>query len=113
MAILVYGFKYLGRARRIVREKKQKVFLWVLGASLFANVISFFGISYWDQTLVVWYGLLAAISAAVVIRSDSPTISLKGTNWSDGQPEFKVEVDRDALDAEPSLDTLSRRFLAN
>jgi hypothetical protein len=113
LAILVYGFKYLGRARRIVREKKQKVFLWALGASLFANVISFFGISYWDQTVVVWYALLAAISAAVVIRSDSPNVSLKGANWSDGQPEPKVEVQRDTLEAEPSFDTLSQRFLAN
>ena len=68
LAIIVYGFKYVGRARKIVRTKKQRLFLWALGAALFANVVNFFGISYWDQTQVVWYGLLASISAVAVIR---------------------------------------------
>lgn len=113
LATIVYGFKYLGNARKKAPDKKKRLFLWSLGASLFANVVAFFGISYWDQTQVVWYGLLAAISAAVVIRSDSPKVSLKGSSWSDGQPELRVEVEHDGLDAEPSLDTLSQRFLAN
>jgi hypothetical protein len=68
LAIIVYGFKYLGKARRIVPTMKQKLFLWALGAALFANVVDFFGISYWDQTQVVWYGLLASISAVAVLR---------------------------------------------
>jgi hypothetical protein len=33
---------------------------------MFANVVAFFGISYFDQTIVAWYALLAMISAAVV-----------------------------------------------
>ena len=109
----MYGFKFLGNARKKAPDKKKRLFLWSLGASLFANVVAFFGISYWDQTQVVWYGLLAAISAAVVIRSDSPKVSLKGTNWEDGQPQPTVEVEHDGADAEPSLDTLSQRFLAH
>ena len=68
LAILVYGFKYLGRARRAAaREKKTALFIWALGAALFANVVAFFGISYFDQTIVAWYGLLAIISAAVAL----------------------------------------------
>lgn len=113
LATIVYGFKFLGNARKKAPDKKKRLFLWSLGASLFANVVAFFGISYWDQTQVVWYGLLAAISAAVVIRSDSPKVSLKGTNWEDGQPQPTVEVEHDGGDAEPSLDTLSQRFLAH
>ena len=113
LATIVYGFKFLGNARKKAPDKKKRLFLWSLGASLFANVVAFFGISYWDQTQVVWYGLLAAISAAVVIRSDSPKVSLKGTNWEDGQPQPTVEVEHDGADAEPSLDTLSQRFLAH
>jgi hypothetical protein len=31
-------------------------------------VVAFVGISYWDQTVVAWYGLLAAICAATVSR---------------------------------------------
>jgi hypothetical protein len=63
---LVYGFKYLGRARKLVEGKRQQFFLWALGAALFANAVAFFGISYVDQTQVVWYGLLAAISATAL-----------------------------------------------
>jgi hypothetical protein len=69
LAILVYGFKYLGRARRAAAgDKKSALFIWALGSALFANTVSFFGISYWDQTMVVWYALLAMIPAAVAIH---------------------------------------------
>jgi hypothetical protein len=63
---IVYGFKYLGRARKLVEGKRQQFFLWALGAAVFANAVAFFGISYVDQTQVVWYGLLAAISATAL-----------------------------------------------
>jgi hypothetical protein len=66
LATIVFGFKYLGRARKLVENKKQQSFLWTLGAALFANAVAFFGISYVDQTQVVWYGLLAAISATAL-----------------------------------------------
>lgn len=66
LAIIVYGFRYLGKARRTSPSKDQRIFLWILSAALFSNVVAFFGISYWDQTQVVWYGLLAAISAAAI-----------------------------------------------
>ncbi len=68
LATIVYGFKYLGKARRAAENTKQQMFLWALGAALFANVVAFMGISYTDQTQVVWYGLLAAISAAAVVH---------------------------------------------
>jgi hypothetical protein len=66
LAIIVYGFKFLGKARMVAVDRRRQLFLWALGAALFANVVAFVGISYWDQTQVVWYGLLAAISAAVL-----------------------------------------------
>jgi hypothetical protein len=70
IAILVYGFKYAGRARRAAaKNKKTALFMWALGAALFANMVAFLGISYFDQTIVVWYALLAMISAAAVVRS--------------------------------------------
>lgn len=67
LTILVLGFKYLGMARKVAEEeRKQELFVWALGASLFANVVAFFGISYFDQTIVVWYALLAMISVVTV-----------------------------------------------
>jgi len=98
IAILVYGFKYLGRARRVASDKKQKLFFWALGASLFANVVSFFGISYWDQTQVVWYGLLASISASVVIRSESPQLPHESGNWAERASKFTTDAETEAVE---------------
>lgn len=69
LAIIVCGFKSVGAARKAVEEhdKKAALMFWALGASLLANVVSFVGISYWDQTAVAWYGLLAMITAARVV----------------------------------------------
>jgi hypothetical protein len=64
IVIIVIGFKYLGRARGAAEgEKNGERFVWAIGACLFANVVAFFGISYFDQTIVAWYALLAMISA--------------------------------------------------
>jgi hypothetical protein len=69
IAILVYGFRYLGRARKVaLKDKKRAQFIWALGSALFANVVAFFGISYFDQTQVAWYALLAMISAVIAVR---------------------------------------------
>ena len=69
LAGIVIGFKYLGRMRRAVEnkdDKKQEIFIWAFGASLFANVVAFFGIGYFDQTIVAWYALLAMIAAVTL-----------------------------------------------
>ena len=67
LAILVYGFKYLGRARKACEgDRKQELFVWAIGASLFANVVAFMGIGYFDQIIVAWYALLAMISAVTL-----------------------------------------------
>jgi hypothetical protein len=65
MAIIVYGFKYIGRARKACEgDKKQEMFFWTLGLAMFANCVAFFGISYFDQTMAAWYAFLAIICAA-------------------------------------------------
>jgi hypothetical protein len=109
LAVIVYGFKYLGRARKRARSKKQQQFLWVLGACLFANVISFVGISYWDQNQVVWYGFLAAISAATVVRKD-----LVRTSSDMEQAKPVLPVASEAVGEEVTeVGTISEQFLAN
>jgi hypothetical protein len=73
VAVLVYGFKYAGRSRRVVAENKRDVLLfWSLGGALFAHVVGFFGITYFDQTSVVWYSLLAIVSAGYAFARQSP-----------------------------------------
>lgn len=69
IAVLVYGFKFVGRTRRAVaKDKKHSLFIWAIGSALFANVVAFVGISYFDQTVVGWYALLAMISAVAAVR---------------------------------------------
>jgi hypothetical protein len=67
LAIIVFGFKYVGKARSAAYgDRNRELFIWALGAALFANVVAFLGISYFDQTEVAWLTLLAIIPAAVV-----------------------------------------------
>ncbi len=106
MAVIVYGFQYLGKAIRTVGNRKQQILLWALGAALFANVVAFGGISYWDQTQVVWYGLLAAISAATVIRlTESIKVPIrvpsKVTNWSAQFTEPAAGIGNDKIETDP------------
>jgi hypothetical protein len=119
LATIVFGFKYLGRARKLAANKKQQSFFWALGAALFANAVAFFGISYVDQTQVVWYGLLAAISAVAltVPTRVSAVVPLRtrpeADQWiSEGTPQpshledERTEIDSLQLQSPSSLITL-------
>lgn len=81
IAIIVYGFKYLGWARRAATDKKQALFFWALGSALLAQSMSFFGISLWDQSIVGWYTLLAFIGAVAVPQKLNAAL-----------PQFQPEV---------------------
>jgi hypothetical protein len=75
LAIIVYGFKYVGWARQAATDKRQALFFWALGSALFAYAMSFIGISLWDQSIVEWYAFLAFIGAAAVphaLRATAP-----------------------------------------
>ena len=67
IAILVFGFRYIGRTRQHYEgDRQHEFFIWAIGASLFANMVSFMGTGYWDQIIVPWYMVLAIISAVRV-----------------------------------------------
>jgi hypothetical protein len=73
IAILVVGFQLLGRARKLDRapQVEQKL-LWALGSTLFACAVSFIGITFFDQSQVIWYTILGLIaSAALAVREQS------------------------------------------
>lgn len=78
LGTLIMGFKFLGRMRRSVQgEAGQEFFIWAVGASLFANLVAFFGVSYWDQTMTAWLALLAIVSAVTLpMRRPSPDYSM-------------------------------------
>lgn len=61
--VITRSFGRLGDARKRAKDKKQEWFLWFLGAALFANVVAFFGVNYFDQSRMAWFALVAMICA--------------------------------------------------
>ncbi len=58
-------FARLGSARKLIAgDRNQEWLVWFLGVALFSHVVSFFGISFSDQSTYAWLALLAVISAA-------------------------------------------------
>jgi hypothetical protein len=72
IALFCLAFAGLGRARRLAATRENRWLLWCLGAALFAHLIAFFGMSYFDQMQFVFYSLLAMISVTVSRRSRRP-----------------------------------------
>ena len=65
--VISTSFRRVGLGiRRVsaVHRSNNEWLFWALGASVFAHVVAFFGIYYFDQTRVAWFVLLALISAA-------------------------------------------------
>lgn len=50
-------------------EPSTGLFIWALGATLLAHCLSFISVTYFDQIIVIWYWLLAAIGL-VISNSD-------------------------------------------
>lgn len=80
ITILVLGFKYIGTARKHYdSDKKHEFFVWAVGCSFFANLVAFFGVSYWDQTIIGWYMVLAAVMAVTLPARIAQTASVEGS----------------------------------
>jgi hypothetical protein len=98
LAILVYGFKYVGRARKACEgDRKQELFFWAIGASLFANVVSFMGIGYFDQIIVAWYALLAMISAVTLAARNAEITPHTETEFAEPRIPFQPQLVRSSL----------------
>lgn len=70
MATLVAGFVSVGKTLQARKnESLEKQFLvWTLGAILFAHSVTFLSISYFDQTVIYLYLVLAAIGSIRVVQ---------------------------------------------
>jgi hypothetical protein len=65
--VISRSFGMLGAARKVIEGDKDKEWvLWCLGSAMFASVVGFFGVNYFDQSRVWWFILLAMISAIAV-----------------------------------------------
>src|SRR6267142_3872680 len=65
LALIYICFSRLGTARKSVEgDRNKECYFWLFGATLFSHIVGFFGISYFDQTRVSWFALLAMIVTA-------------------------------------------------
>jgi hypothetical protein len=69
--IISRSFSRIGIARKLVEnddkesnQPRQEWFMWFLGIALFAHVVSYFGISYFDNIKIYWCAYLAMVMAA-------------------------------------------------
>jgi hypothetical protein len=70
IALICACFKKLKLARgRATTSRESEWLLWALSSALFAHLLGYLGITYFDQTQVSWYALLAMISAATAIAA--------------------------------------------
>jgi hypothetical protein len=93
IAVIVYCFKRIGAARKAAEtagDRGRELFLWALGATLFANAVSFIGIVYYGQAIVLWLTLLAIISTATTIPTVSTEVETQNAFVPLG-PEFAME----------------------
>jgi hypothetical protein len=64
IGIIVGCFKILGRQiRDEATSLPARLLIWALGVSLFAHCFSFMSITYFDQSIVIYFWLLAVISS--------------------------------------------------
>ncbi len=63
IAMITYTLRKIGMARRTVQGKRKEWYFWFLGAAMFANLVAFFGVNYFDQVKVIWFALIAFICA--------------------------------------------------
>jgi hypothetical protein len=86
IATLVAAFSIISTALRLNKNapREQKFLIWTLGAILFGHVANFFSISYYDQSIVYYYLLLAGIalyhSKVIVTERLQPIV--RTTAWA-------------------------------
>lgn len=69
--IIIYCYKRLGVSLQLMKNVviDEKMILWTLGVAIFAHIISFMSVAYFDQIIVFWYMVLAVISSLTAPNS--------------------------------------------
>ena len=70
IAMIVLCFKFVGRWTKDpnAHPYSRKMFVWAMGVALTGHCVSFLSIAYFDQIVVMWYWLLAAMSMLCLLR---------------------------------------------
>jgi hypothetical protein len=88
IGILVCGFRYVGLSVRKASKNEEPFILlsiWALGAALFAHLVTYISVSYFDQNIINWYLLLAMIATAADKLVLAPALSeaTATDHWTD------------------------------
>jgi hypothetical protein len=78
VTLIVICFKKIGNARRAAEGGTQEWFYWLLGTTIFAHVVAFFGVTYFDQTRMLWFAVLSIVvagTAAVTVIDPRPKLA--------------------------------------
>lgn len=64
ITIIVLCFRQIGKMRALASANlEHQKFFWIWGVGMFSYVVSFMGVSLWDQTIVIWYFILGATAS--------------------------------------------------
>jgi hypothetical protein len=82
--VIVQCYKALGRSLTNIDISQEtiKVDLWCMGSALFAHMVSFISVAYFDQMLIFWIVLLAMIAS--VTSNYGVTLVEETRNMTDG-----------------------------
>jgi hypothetical protein len=111
IAMIVICFRKIGKARKAVTGHSRKEWLfWLLGAAMFAQVMAFMGVDYFDQSIFAWYALLVIIPVVTMLprvasASETETMPVSASASTHYAPE---SVDVMTLDS--SSGSLSQRL---
>lgn len=79
--LLVLCFSVLGKTLKIIPEdnKISKFTIWTIGTALFAHIVTFFSVRYFDQNVLFFYMLIAIIALVNVFYNKEPPQSSNHT----------------------------------
>lgn len=85
IVMIVYLYRSIGLVIERSVHLKMDVALWLVGCALFAHLVAFFGVNYFDQVKITWFVLLAIIVVFTVeIHRKSSEMTMVSDGKSDG-----------------------------
>ena len=95
--VVVTAFSCVGLALRAakIEPKRSQLLVWAVGAAVFAHLVSFLGVSYFDQNIGNWYLVLAMVAAVLQCRKKKQR--LPGSSGSGSDVTLRQLVDSRSL----------------
>ena len=111
ICIFWQSYRYLGLAREAAEregDRKLELQIWSFGAALTATLAAYFGITYFDQSILVWWALLAmigAITSTALAKAPAtePAPANAAPAWMRGRVPLGARAKQPALRTETRL----------